>query len=82
LPSNLGFGGIGGGGGSGSAAGVANTGAGGAGNLSNTGGAGGSGIVIIRYSGPPIASGGTITSYQGDTIHVFTTPGTSSFTVF
>jgi hypothetical protein len=79
---NRGIGGIGGGGGSGSVNGVANTGGGGGGNLSSTGGRGGSGIVIIRYSGPPIATGGTITSVDGDTIHTFTATGSSTFTVF
>ena len=43
---------------------------------------GGSGIVIIRYPGPPIATGGTITSVGGDTIHTFTATGSSTFTVF
>jgi hypothetical protein len=43
---------------------------------------GGSGIVIIRYPGPPIATGGTITSVSGDTIHTFTATGSSTFTVF
>jgi hypothetical protein len=45
-------------------------------------GAGGSGIVIIRYPGPPIATGGTITSVDGDTIHTFTATGSHTFTVF
>jgi len=41
------------------------------------GGAGGSGIVIIRYPGPPKASGGnTITTTGGFTIHTFTSSGT------
>jgi hypothetical protein len=39
-------------------------------------GAGGSGIVIVRYSGPERASGGTITSSGGYTIHTFTSSGT------
>jgi hypothetical protein len=76
-----GRGGIGGGGGSGSVNGVSNTGGGGGGNISSTGAKGGSGIVIIRYSGPPIATGGTITSVGGDTIHTFTATGSSTFTV-
>ena len=59
------------------AAGGANTGNGGGGsNFSNTGGAGGSGIVIIRYLGAPRATGGTITSSGGYTIHTFTASGT------
>jgi hypothetical protein len=37
---------------------------------------GGSGIVIIRYTGPQIVSGGTITSSGGYTIHTFTGTGT------
>jgi hypothetical protein len=42
-------------------------------------GAGGSGIVIIRYRGPQRASGGTVTTSNGWTIHTFTSSGT--FTV-
>lgn len=38
--------------------------------------AGGSGIVIVRYSGTPRATGGTITQADGFTIHTFTTSGT------
>ena len=57
-----------------------NTGGGGGGgshyNFTNKGGDGGSGIVIIRYAGPQKASGGTITSVNGDTVHTFTTSGT------
>jgi hypothetical protein len=66
-------------------AGSANTGGGGGGNQYQTnpaGGKGGSGIVIIRYPGAPIATGGTITSVGGDTVHTFTTTGSSTFTVF
>ena len=36
---------------------------------------GGSGIVIIRYSGPPRATGGTITQAGGYTTHSFTSTG-------
>jgi hypothetical protein len=39
-------------------------------------GAGGSGIVIIRYAGSQSATGGTITSSGGYTIHTFTGDGT------
>jgi hypothetical protein len=82
-PTRAGRGGLGGGGGgnfnaAGSAA-TANTGGGGGGGSyspSSAGGAGGSGIVIIRYAGPQKASGGTITSVNGDTVHTFTTSGT------
>jgi hypothetical protein len=66
-------------------AGIANTGGGGGGgqrNLVVNGKRGGSGIVIIRYPGPPIATGGTITSVGGDTIHTFTATGSHTFTVF
>jgi hypothetical protein len=82
-----GDGGIGGGG-SGSKSntpgqpGQANTGGGGGGSQSQGPGNGGSGIVIIRYPGIPIATGGTITSVGGDTIHTFTATGSSTFTVF
>lgn len=84
-------GGIGGGGAGGQAisgpaavAGTPNTGGGGGGNGGNSrrGAAGGSGIVIIRYPGPPIATGGTVTSVGGDTIHTFTATGSHTFTVF
>jgi hypothetical protein len=83
-------GGIGGGGAGGLAqsgtgtAGTPNTGGGGggAGGNGRRGGAGGSGIVIIRYPGNPIATGGTITSVDGDTVHTFTATGSSTFTIF
>jgi hypothetical protein len=78
----VGWGGVGGGGnastGTGSGAnGGANTGGGagggkGSGNTSN----GGSGIVIIRYLGAQLGTGGTVTSSGGYTIHTFTSSGT------
>jgi hypothetical protein len=78
-------GGIGGGGsGKTTSAGQPNTGGGGGGGDyfgTPRGAAGGSGIVIIRYPGPPIATGGTVTSFGGDTIHTFTATGSSTFTV-
>jgi hypothetical protein len=40
---------------------------------------GGSGIVIVRYSGAQQATGGTITSSGGFTIHTFTSSGTFTF---
>jgi hypothetical protein len=83
-----GVGGIGGGGAgaaqnvSGSS-GSANTGGGGGGGGSGApGGNGGSGIVVIRYPGPQIATGGTVTTFQGDVIHTFTATGSHTFTVF
>ena len=58
----------------------ANTGGGGGGsshyNANNKGGDGGSGIVIVRYSGPQKATGGTISTVAGYTIHTFTSSGT------
>jgi hypothetical protein len=58
----------------------ANTGGGGGGgshyNLTNAGGNGGSGIVVIRYPGPQIATGGTVTTVGNDTVHAFTSSGT------
>ena len=59
-------------------AGGANTGGGGGGgsHSSSVGGAGGSGIVIVRYYGSQQATGGTITSSGGYTIHTFTSSGT------
>jgi hypothetical protein len=87
--SNGGTGGIGGGGdksggnssGIPGGAGTPNTGGGGGGSRSATsdswnGGNGGSGIVIIRYSGPQKATGGTITTVGSDTVHTFTSSGT------
>jgi len=77
------IGGIGGGGNIG-ITGSANTGGGGGAGPGGfvAGKAGGSGIVIIRYTGTPIATGGTVTSVGGDTIHTFTATGSSTFTVF
>jgi hypothetical protein len=64
--------------------GVANTGGGGAGGGYNgpyyQGGNGGSGIIIVRYTLPVRATGGTITLVGNDVIHTFTS-GTSSFVV-
>jgi hypothetical protein len=59
-------------------AGGTNTGGGGGGGTHaySVGGNGGSGIVIIRYSGSQKATGGTITSSGGYTIHTFTSSGT------
>ncbi len=65
-------------------AGTANTGGGGGGGGANggnsgNGGNGGSGIVIIKYAGAPLATGGTITQSGGFTIHTFTGSGTFAF---
>ena len=78
------LGGIGGGGTGGISptAGTPNTGGGGGGTgYSGYGGGGtsaigGSGIVIVRYPGSQRASGGTVTSVGGYTIHTFTASGT------
>jgi hypothetical protein len=88
LSGTPGQGGLGGGGAAGAAgnagvAGTANRGGGGGGGSyspSSVGGAGGSGIVIVRYFGPAQATGGTITSVGGYTIHTFTSVGSSTFT--
>jgi hypothetical protein len=40
------------------------------------------GVVIIRYSGLPKGSGGTITTASGITTHTFTTTGTNTFNIF
>ena len=58
--------------------GGANTGGGGGGGTHaySVGGNGGSGIVIIRYYGSQKATGGTITSAGGYTVHTFTSSGT------
>ncbi len=61
--------------------GAANTGNGGGGaSDANTakGGNGGSGIVVVRYSGPQVLSGGTVSSDAGDTVHQFLSTGTSA----
>jgi hypothetical protein len=50
--------------------GTTNTGGGG-----GSSGNGGSGIVIVRYVGPQRATGGTITTAGGYTVHVFTGSG-------
>lgn len=78
-----GAGGAGGGGsgapvGGSGGAGSANTGGGGGGGSYGgaNGGAGGSGIVILRYLGTQVGSGGTVTSAGGYTYHTFTTSGT------
>lgn len=82
-----GTGGTGGGGAGGAlnnngVSGTANTGGGGGGASSSgvtlrSGGDGGSGVVIISYpTGAFTATGGTITTSGGNTIHTFTTSGT------
>jgi hypothetical protein len=85
-----GAGGTGGGGAGGNSvngngvAGTPNTGSGGGGatqlsscSATGVGGAGGSGVVIISYlTGTLTASGGTITTANGYTIHTFTSNGT------
>ena len=83
-------GGIGGGGAGGSiysdnaVIGTPNTGGGGGGGAGGAGIVagknGGSGIVIVRYPGAQRATGGTVTSSGGYTIHTFTTVGSSTFT--
>ena len=63
----------------------ANSGSGGGGSERSAGiiqgGNGGSGIVIVRYLGAQRATGGTVTSSGGYTIHTFTTVGLSTFVV-
>lgn len=59
--------------------GAANRGGGGGGSdepvFAVSGGNGGSGVVVIRYTGAPRFTGGTITSVGGDTVHTFTSSG-------
>lgn len=65
------------------AAGTANRGGGGGGggDGGGNGGAGGSGVVIISYpTGTMTATGGTITTSGGNTIHRFTSSGTFTVT--
>ncbi|CAB4153643.1 hypothetical protein UFOVP635_15 [uncultured Caudovirales phage] len=77
-----GAGGAGGGGNAvwaGGTAATANTGGGGGAGSANgnhAGAAGGSGVVIIRYSGTPRGTGGTITEVDGYTYHTFTSSDT------
>jgi hypothetical protein len=64
-------------------AGTANTGGGGGGGSWGDlmyGADGGSGVVILRYSGAAKATGGTITTDGGFTVHTFTTSGTFNYT--
>ena len=63
-------------GGTGSAGSTNRGSGGGAGGQGNPGNSGGSGIVIVRYSGSQAATGGTVTSSGGNTIHTFTGDGT------
>ncbi len=73
LPSNIGM-----------TSAIANTGSGGGGASSSgtvAGGDGGSGIVIIGYpTGSLTATGGTVTTSEGNTIHTFTSSGTFTVT--
>lgn len=81
-----GAGGTGGGGGGGNNAagtnGTANTGGGGGGSgNASAGGTGGSGVVIVSYTtGALTATGGTITTSGGNTIHTFNSSGTFAIT--
>ncbi len=58
-----------------------NKGAGGAGPLigGSSGSSGLDGVVVIRYKGPQVATGGEYTSINGYSIHTFTSNGTFSF---
>jgi Concanavalin A-like lectin/glucanases superfamily len=71
----------GGGGGQGNAGGASGAGPGGGGGGARgiggfTGAAGNTGIVIITYSGPQAATGGTVTTVGANTVHTFTANGT------
>ena len=80
VPGNGGIGG-GGRGGYNGVPGIIRTGAGGgaAPPAGNDPGSGGSGIVIIRYQGAPIATGGVIINTGSYTSHVFTSSGNFTF---
>jgi autotransporter-associated beta strand protein len=67
---------------------MANRGGGGGGGgysfpTADVGGSGGSGVVIVRYDGTQLATGGTVSagtgSAAGQTIHTFSTVGASNF---
>lgn len=73
---SAGSGGAGGGGAGNGGGASTNTGGGGGGSRLSGSGPGGSGIVKIRYSGTPVATGGTITQAGGFTFHTFTSSGT------
>lgn len=75
-------GGAGGGGANvGASASPGRGGGGGGGGAANLGGAGAAGVVILSYpTGTLTATGGTITTSGGNTIHLFST-GTTAFTV-
>ncbi len=77
-----GTGGAGGGGAGTGADATVNTGGGGGGRATNgNGGGGATGIVIISYpTGALVATGGTITTSGGNTIHTFTSTGTFTVT--
>lgn len=86
--------GVGGAGGTGNSAnvvgatGAANTGNGGGGGggtssgTAKSGGAGGSGLVVVRYEGSQVGTGGTISAGSGSaagyTLHTFTNTGTNA----
>jgi hypothetical protein len=58
---------------------MANTGGGAGGSdpeFAGTFPGGGSGIVLVRYLGPQRGTGGTVTTFNGFTIHAFTSSGT------
>ncbi len=65
-------------------AGANNTGDGGGGGLNGSsanpslGGVGGSGIVVVRYSGSQVLTGGIVSTVGGDTVHQFLDTGTST----
>lgn len=91
LGTNGSAGGSGGGGSGGTTtvnggSGITNTGSGGGGgalHAGGTGGSGGSGIVIIAYpTGSIVATGGTLSTYDGNTIHKFTGDGTFTISSF
>jgi autotransporter-associated beta strand protein len=60
-------------------------GGGGGGAFGGPGGSGAGGVVVIRYAGDPVASGGTITSgtnlAAGYTLHTFSSAGTGLFLI-
>jgi hypothetical protein len=55
-------------------------GGGGGGNETGAAAAGGSGIVIVRYAGAQIGSGGTVTNDGTYTYHTFTSTGSFTYT--
>lgn len=47
-----------------------------------SGGTGGTGIVVVRYTGPQVLTGGTVSTVGGDTVHQFLSTGASTLDLY